>query len=358
MRSILATFLLVVLVVGPAGSFGSAQAEEESEPVVVLSITEPLPLEDFLKVVSMYADAPLVWDAGDRGLMMNLISGRDLVAPRSRFFEFIRALLFSYGVVLVPIGPPGFEVYRVEAIEQAHLVLHPEWIEPSEADWDTLARQETRYVAALLPAGDLRQLEDAGKALARLSSPWACCSVTPVPEAHGVLVVDFAPAVVRIHRLLETRRAPEPVPPTRSEIVPLRHARAGEVALALEHSFAANGASDLRITPDLRANQVLVRGPAAEVEEVLETVTSLDVPVATAGAAVWTHVVRLAHVRAEGVVAAIEALLPAYGDEWPSTFQTHVRIVAHPETNAVLISATPHDFEQVQALLTKLDLPE
>ena len=354
------------------------EASEEADTVVEILTTESLALGDFLKVVGVHANVPFLWDPGARELARaQFTAARNIRVSRQGLFEFIRSVLASYDLVLVPIGPQGYQVYRVMAVGDMSgaAIVQPKFIELDRHNVEEYSTQHGLLVATTLRTEHVQDLASARAALLAHATGGGVGRIEPLPDLPGFAVTDFAPAVVAIRDALEQIDVPPPEPrlPARvTKRIDLAHADAEATARGFAAHLGANlplparealtsatrkaPVLGLRILVDERTNALLVSGSPDRVAEVQGAVTLLDVPAETPST--WIHVYRLKHLAAVETalvlreLAADSGVLRAGGGAPPTT------IVADVQGNTLLLEATPRVYEQLVALLQELDRPE
>jgi len=203
-------------------------------------------------------------------------------------------------------------------------------------------------------------------------------SKTSVLVAHvksGILIVtDYGS---NISRLIDIIRSVD-VPPDNEEMVsiPLARASAENVAKALNQLFVAGPAQrgeraeQVKIIPFERTNTLIVFASKASVARVREVVQKLDADVPRTEGNL--RVVYLQHANAEEMV---KVLMNLPGDEKTGSKNTtapsgktssapsapaiskEIKIVADKETNALIITGPREEYEVVEDIIKKLDIP-
>lgn len=183
--------------------------------------------------------------------------------------------------------------------------------------------------------------------------------------AHGgsnsLLVADRAANLERIAAII---RRIDVAADSEIEVIPLRHARASEIArtlLALEQNAAqaAGGqASSSRVLADERTNSLLLSGDRAQRLRARSLIVHLDTPLDGGEA---TQVVYLRNAKAEDLVPVLDgvaATLTGYAPaaEGQAGGAKSATIQSHAETNALVISASPGVFRELEAVIRQLDI--
>jgi general secretion pathway protein D len=221
--------------------------------------------------------------------------------------------------------------------------------------------------------------------------------LTAYPPRNSLVVVDAGANVERITALLKDLDGPSA---GTLETVPLRFASAPELAESLRAGIGAEGDRSLTVVADARTNTLVIGGSAAAVARARDLVERLDQTPAHGSSDI--HVIPLRHADAEALVRVLSQLLglptgppPAprprgsslarardegrlqsgydggLGRHEPAAeaapeaaaaggaeaLEAPVRLTADPATNALVVSATPQDWETLRAVVDTLDVP-
>ncbi len=221
--------------------------------------------------------------------------------------------------------------------------------------------------------------------------------LTAYPPRNSFVVVDAAANVERIAALLRDLDGPSA---GTLETMALRFASAPDLAESLRDSVGADGDGKLTVVADARTNTLVLGGPVAVVRRARALVERLDQTPAHGSSDI--HVIPLRHADAEALVRVLSQLLglptgppPAprprgsslaragaplrpgsgydggLGQSAPpaaatpvvaaagtaEALEAPVRLTADPATNALVVSATPQDWETLRAVVETLDVP-
>jgi general secretion pathway protein D len=227
--------------------------------------------------------------------------------------------------------------------------------------------------------------------------------LTAHPATNRLVVVDAAANVERLAALAGELDRPERA--AAAETLGLRFASAEELAKRLREALAAEpgGPGGLKIAPEPRTNSLVLSGPPDAVERARTIARRLDAPLPPGGSAV--HVYRLRNADAGSLVRVLAQLLGlppppepparpegsslerragrratpplgydgAAGEPPPAEPEAHaepastgtggsiplqapVRITADPATNALIVSASPEDWETLAGVIADLDV--
>lgn len=176
--------------------------------------------------------------------------------------------------------------------------------------------------------------------------------------AHGgsnsLLVADRAGNLERISAII---RRVDVAADAEIEVIPLRHASAAEIArtlIALEQSSTPATQAAPRVLADERTNSLLLSGDRAQRLRARSLVVHLDTPLDGGDS---TQVVYLRNASAEALVPVLEGVAATLTGRAPGSDGARAATIqAHPETNALVISAQPAVFRELAAVVRQLDL--
>ncbi len=224
--------------------------------------------------------------------------------------------------------------------------------------------------------------------------------LTAYPPTNSLVVVDAGANVDRLAALLADLDVPSSERAT--EVVPLRFAPAEETARRLRDSV---GGQALRVTADTRTNALVLSGPPDEVRRARAVAARLDLALPPGSTRV--NVYHLKYAAADGLVRVLAQLVgqpigpppepqphgsslarssarraealglgydgalgqppppmpisaaaepPPAGTPSAIPLAAPVRLTADPATNALVVSATPEDWETLRAVIEQLDV--
>jgi general secretion pathway protein D len=387
---------------------GRTVVADNDEDLVEIILTEALELEDFLKAVGKVAEFPLYWDPKSRALQnKQVIGARNLEAPRDELFNLVRALLTFYELVLIPVGPQGYQVYLVmDARQTAAIVkLKPRYVDLDESNLAEYESQDGLFLTTTIKVENMANLRDARNALNRIVTGQNIGNVTEVPAARSFVVTDFAPNVVAIYRLLKEMDVQPEGKQVKSAYIQLIHATADEIEPILQDLFTGReritrgptrgpqgqaASADIeedpepRIISDFRTNQLIVYGTQDDIAEIKEVVAKLDVEVHLPNT--WVHVYPLKNLDAKDTAEVLQSLIEqstffGYGaggsgrssgtGRQPASRPGRVggqsstarpdeeekpAVVADVASNSLLISASPRQFDELKRILIDIDV--
>lgn len=197
-------------------------------------------------------------------------------------------------------------------------------------------------------------------------------AVHAIDEINHLIVTDTAESVRKIDRLIDEIDLPGLVRMT--EVVPLKFASAVDVAQELNEAIAetATRAERLRgrlarppgspedarrqsvVVASPHANRLLLVGSEAQIEELKSIIAHLDVD--TPPGQGRMNAIFLNYLSAEDVAKNLKSLLGVDGSSEEGQRRKHeIAIEADTVSRALLVDASPGDFEIVRKLMKQLD---
>lgn len=180
-------------------------------------------------------------------------------------------------------------------------------------------------------------------------------------SSNALIVVDRAGNIARIEALIARI---DQASDASIEVVALHHANAAEMArtLTLLSGDAAdqlNGTAPAKVFADARTNSLLLSGDPSARLKMRALIGHLDEPLTSGDA---TQVVYLRYAKAEDLVPILETTAKTLNREQAAKEgdkgggSSGATIKAHNETNALIISADPAVFRELQSVIRQLDI--
>ncbi len=239
----------------------------------------------------------------------------------------------------------GFAVMRSGGIDR----IVPDAIAAREAPYD--AATSDSLVTRVIPVKHVSALELV-TLLRPLLAPEA--QLTAHADSNSLLISDRAANAERIGRIvarIDTAADAE------VEVIALRHANASEVARTLGMLAAppAPGmqASSTRLVADTRTNSVLLSGSRADRLRLRTLAAHLDTPLAGGDN---TRVVYLNYASAEDLVPILQGVAATLTGVEAGQPGAQASILAHGDTNALVVSAAPAVYRELQGVIRQLDI--
>ncbi|ASJ98324.1 type II secretion system secretin GspD [Shewanella marisflavi] len=184
-------------------------------------------------------------------------------------------------------------------------------------------------------------------------------------DPSNVLMISGRAAVV--NKLVEIVRRVDKQGDTEVQVVPLEYASAGEMVRIIDTLYRSTAnQSQLpgqapKVVADERTNAVIVSGDEKSRQRVVSLIKKLDAEQATTGN---TKVRYLRYAKAEDLVEVLTGFAEKLANDQDggqaqggrSKRRNEINIMAHPDTNALVISAEPDQMRTIESVINQLDI--
>ena len=315
------------LLVIPALAGADDPAKPKSDEVV-LTLGDEQRVDDLLRGLQKIVQKPIVWQTDDKAITSKKLTGTsEFRAPKDKLFDMVRALLTFEEVVLIPIGPPRYEIYvamDARALQSQFILKNkPVYVDLKDSNVDDYENQDGLYIATTIKVKNIDNLRDARTALQRIITQNNIGSVQEVPAARAFVVTDFAPNVVAIYKLLKEMDVQPQGKKLKQAYLSLKFALAEDIEPILQDLFTGKqrlsqnqpnqpGGGDIqdpepRIITDPRTNKIIVYATEDDIKEITELVEHLDTELIYVTQRV--HVVRLKNLEAAATAQVLTSLI-------------------------------------------------
>jgi len=268
-------------------------------------------------------------------------------------YEFLESILEVKGCAAIPAGDVVKIVPRAEAAKRNLQVRIGS--DPCEID------RTDSIVTQIIPLthADVTGISEIIKPLLPKDAYMAT-----YPKTNSILIADTSSNIHYIAKIIQTLDVEEKV-----KIIPLKYASAkvlGEqITRMMEKSRAASPqASGTRVTPqteagikilpDVRTNSLIVIANQQDVRTIETLVASLDVERPSRASNV--QVVYLKNAQAKEVATSLTAALANLKITGALEGVQEVQVSADEGTNALIVTASPQDFQVIADIIDKLDI--
>ncbi|MHC4550141.1 MAG: secretin N-terminal domain-containing protein [Planctomycetota bacterium] len=269
-----------------------AAAQEPAPEPTVIEITKGQEVSVFLDGAAAIVGRPILYDPNNQRIRGQTM-GTEMrwAVPKGRELDLIRSILAFHEIVLIPSGPKGYEVLLAVDSRSTNMFVK------SKAEfvpYERLAEYEDKdgvFITTSIPVRHVDNLTTLRTALSTMVTPAGIGRVHEVPGTRTLVVMDLAPSVVAMARVVrEMDRDPEPV---LTETIRLNHAKAVALAVTLRELFVRPVPA--RVPPHLRyeaapepriaayepANKIVIVATEDDLARIKEVVNQLDQPVAS-----------------------------------------------------------------------------
>ncbi len=161
--------------------------------------------------------------------------------------------------------------------------------------------------------------------------------------SNSLIIADRASNVHRIESIIKRL---DSVTDQDVEVIALRHADSSDIVGLLNRVYADNGQESA--VADERTNSIILGGDPSRRLRLRTLITHLDTPLESEGS---TQVIYLRYTTAESLLPVLDGLIQS-GEEGGQS----IRLQAHEETNALVVTAPPSAFRGIQSVVNQLDI--
>jgi len=294
--------------------------------------------------------------------------------PKDDFYSFFQIMMIINEFVCTEIGAAPLSVVAVSSLKtQARNTVRGDaiYVEPERLE-DYAAQPATLITTVInLPNTDVRQLSNSMRTMITDANTQ---QMLPAGNTNSMVLTGFGSNVAALARMLkivdEASRI-EPIEPE-FELIPLEYASADEIASTIEELLDASrrGQTEAKIMVDPRTNSLLVMAMPEDMPNIKELVARLDVDVIERERSY--HIFNLDNVSAEDLsetlndflqdASRLEATPAGQGGQTPGRAggrsgrsTSEFVVVPDVETNSLLIAASRTRYEELLALIQRLD---
>ncbi|MGL4612826.1 MAG: type II secretion system secretin GspD [Shewanella sp.] len=307
-------------------------------------------IQEFINIVGKNLNKTIIVDPTIRGKIN--VRSYDLLNDE-QYYQFFLNVLQVYGYAIVEMENNVIKVIKDKDAKTAAIRVandnNPGLGDEMVTRIVPLYNTEAKQLAPLL-----RQLND---------------------NAGGGNVVNYDPSNVLmlsgraavVNKLVEIVRRVDKQGDTAVQVVPLEYASAGEMVRIIDTLYRANAnqaqlpGQAPKVVADERINAVVVSGDEKSRQRVVELIRRLDAEQASSGN---TKVRYLRYAKAEDLVEVLtgfaqklEGNKDAAGQAAASGKRRQdINIMAHTDTNALVISAEPDQMRTLESVINQLDI--
>jgi general secretion pathway protein D len=161
--------------------------------------------------------------------------------------------------------------------------------------------------------------------------------------SNSLIISDRSVNVRRIETIIDRLDA---VTDQDIEVISLHHADASEVVSLIGRIYSQDGGQ--AAVADERTNTIILSGDPNRRLRLRTLISHLDTPLEREGS---TQVIYLRYATAESLLPVLEGMLEADEEDGQQ-----VRLQAHQETNALVVTAAPSAFRGIQSVVNQLDI--
>lgn len=352
--------LLISFVVGLMATSTYAVDDSESENTFTeeeySANFKGVDIHEFINIVSKNLEQTIILDPSVRGK----ISVRSYeMLNAQQYYQFFLSVLEVYGFAAVDLNNGVIKIIRAKKAKASAIRIADAQF-PGSGD-EMVTRIVPLYnVAAKQLAPLLRQLNDN-------SGGGNVVNYDP----SNVLMITGRAAVV--NKLVDIVKRVDKQGDSEAQVIVLKNASAGELVRIIERlnrTTARNRyGKETKVVADERTNSLIVTGDKQSRKRVLRLAKKLD---SDLGASGNTKVRYLRYAKAEDLVDVLLGYSKTLTDKSKAGSKTNskssrsssssssskngISIVAHKETNALVITAEPDDMKMIEGIIRQLDI--
>lgn len=331
------------------------KAVEES---TILFSCDQVDVRTFVKMMSKELGQKFIIDDDVKGKVT-------VIAPRIRkrdAFPIFVSVLESAGCSVARDG----EMYRVIMLPQKGMpsapVVGPDEAPAGEGVITKIFRLENVYA------------EEVRRAIAENVPSGKAVLATAIRDTNHLIVTDTVKNIQRIEKLIS--EVDKPGMARITEVVSLQHAAAEDLADQLNQALteSESRAEQLKrrlpqagdnpsfrrpalVVPSPHSNKLILVGATSQVESLKALIAKMDVEAPLGRGRL--NALFLKYISAEAAAKSLNSLLGKGGakDRPPTERSDRIALEANPANNALLVDATPSDFDVVKKLIEQIDIP-
>ncbi len=283
------TIALIVLAAAP----GLAQDKAAGAQKVKIEVTKDLAMQDFLDTVAAATGKPLIYDPkGQRIRGRTMGVAFKMMVPKKDLFDTYRSILAFYELTLIPVGPKEYQVQLVVDSRSTNNLVKNKALFVDRNELAGYADKDGAYITTVIPVKHIKNLTALRSSLSTMVSPAGIGRVQAVSGAHAVILMDFAPKVVAMAKVIETMDVEPPELKLVTESIELKYARAEDLAVTIANLMARPAANPAvrrspyfepeppaaRVVAYKPRNALAVSATATDLQRIREFVRHLDRP--------------------------------------------------------------------------------
>ncbi|TKB56227.1 type II secretion system secretin GspD [Ferrimonas aestuarii] len=306
-------------------------------------------IQEFINIVGKNLQKTIIVDPTVRGKIT--VRSYDLLND-DQYYQFFLNVLQVYGFAVIEMDGNIIKVVKAKDSKNANIMVADDR-NPGEGD-EMVTRIVPLYnVEAKQLAPLLRQLND---------------------NTGGGNVVNYDPSNVlmitgraaTVNKLVEIVKRVDLQGDTKVQVVKLQYASAGEMVRIIDALYrtggqqSANAGSIPKVVADERTNSVVISGDEKARKRAVNLVHSLDQDMRNAGN---TRVFYLKYAQAEelqevlsGFAESLEQAEEATKSPTSRSKSQGITIMAHADSNALVINAQPDQMQELDSVIRQLDI--
>ncbi|QHM70225.1 type II secretion system secretin GspD [Mixta intestinalis] len=297
-------------------------------------------VHEFINTVSKNLNKTVIIDPGVRGTIT--VRSYDML-NEEQYYQFFLSVLDVYGFAVVPMDNGVLKVVKAKDAKNASIPV---------VDNSSTARGD-EVVTRVAPLHNVTA-RDLAPLLRQLNDNAGVGNVVHYDPSNVLLLTGRAAVINRLMQIIERV---DNAGGQKVQTLPLQHASAAEVArlvTQMAQDNNKNAAPPGRIVADERTNAVLISGDDRARGRLAAMVRQLDKPQVSRGN---TRVVYLKYASAEKLVEVLTGVGGNQENAGTSGILSKDMVIkADPQTNSLIINATPDVMNELEQVIARLDI--
>jgi len=386
--------LALLALAAPALSQNAGGGKDADKNLVIINVSKDLELSAFLDNIAKATGKPLLYDPqGQRIRGQKMGSTFSHRVPQDKLFITFRAILSFYELTLVPIGPKGYEIFLAIDSRSTNNFVKNKALYVDYRELDQYEDHDGLFISCAIPVKHIENLTTLRTALSTMVTPAGIGRVQEVAGSGNIIVMDFAPTVVAMAKLLRQMDVQPESKRMVMEFIELEFAYADEVADIISElvtvqrqaqrpssrgrTSVASSSPEPRIIAYEPKNALVVASTAedfARIELLIEKFDQRGEQLST------VEVIRLNHVEADEVADTLTQVLEGMGGvlgsqgpqrptgnrpRGPNTSRTggssrsqEPQVVPDTATNSLILAADHRTITALRDIIRQLDQPK
>jgi general secretion pathway protein D len=320
--------------------------------------------------------------------------GTARVAPTpQQIFSFFQGILISQQLAITPLGDEKNGIYLIETVDQPRMLKQRAPFVHESA----LAEYRHEVGTVIMTSIQLKyiKVDSVRNAISQILANRNVEFTMDVPSANALIVVAFAPSVYALTQVIKAMDVPQLEATLRFELIHLEHAVPDELVPIIENLIKGDGATPQRARPptpeggafggaekpepkiiaDPRTSSIVVYAVESDMNKIKYLVSALDSEVKEPDSNIRVYMLK--NTNAEDLVDVLQQIIGsgsssgargsrpggsgirgATGAPPASTTEgrnQELKIVADPNNNALLITASKTRYAEILPIIQELD---
>ncbi len=307
-------------------------------------------LRAFIKFMSEMTGKNFIVSSRVRPKKITIISPKPVSLQEA--YKVFESTLEAYGYTLIPVNHVIKIVPSAEAKRKPLAVYR-----------GSKKNSEDKFMVQIIK---LRWAKEADVRRAVASFVSREGMVTGYAPTNTIIIADFKSNIDKLYDIIKSIDIPSQK--NKIEIIKLSYANASDVAKNLKSIFSALVKEKSKegknipfvVVPYERLNSIMILTNEDFLRKVEDIISKIDKPIESGGGNI--HVVKLNNASAQDLAQVLDKLIGAKvstgkGKAGKAVISKETKIVADKSTNSLIITASKEEFDKMENIIKKLDVP-